>query len=110
MLQCFGCAQAASPTQDKAAWQSALSSVEYTFHEGSVSGQSAEARGGVYLHSARCAKRIPRRKLDLLEVHHLRNSPERTSRSCFMSLYFGIKFSLIYTGLAVLNLNEFKDL
>ena len=43
----------------------------------------------------------------LLEVHQLWNSPRK---SCFMSLYLGIKFALIYTALAVLNLNEFKDL
>lgn len=98
----MGCAQAPSPTQDKAAWQSAL---ECTSHEGSVPGQSAEASGRIFALCQLCLKNFEEKTL--LEVHQLWNSPRK---SCFMSLYLGIKFALIHTALAVLNLNEFKDL
>lgn len=78
---------------------------ERTFLEGSEPGQSAEASGRIFALCQLCLKNFEEKTL--LEVHQLWNSPRK---SCFMSLYLGIKFALIYTVLAVLNLNEFKDL
>lgn len=83
-------------------WQSAPSKVERTVPAG--------RGGGVHAHSARCAKGIPRRKfLCVLEVHQPWSSPERASKSCFAFLHV-VTFSLVYTSLVILNLNERKDL
>lgn len=91
-------------------WQSAPSKVERTVPADRVPEWTASRGGGVHVHSARCAKRIPRRKfLCVLEVHQPWSSPERASKSCFAFLHV-VTFSLVYTSLVILNLNERKDL